>query len=354
MRIQSASAVVLPIALLVLAVAGIGGAADEKRPAASQGPPPTGVEVMQVATGNVTAIITAIGTLQADESVVIRPEIAGRVAEITFAEGRPVKQGEPLLRLDDSIARAEVDQAEADLALAKSNYNRAIDLFGKGSGSARSRDESLAALQADTARLALARAKLDKTRIAAPFGGLLGLRQVSVGEYVTPGQAIVNLEDVDPVKVDFRVPEIFLGKLRTGQSIQVQVDAFSDEVFAGEVYALDPRIDVEGRSVALRARIANPQVKLRPGLFARVTLVTERRSDALLVPEQAIFARGAESFVYVVRDGKALLTPIELGLRQGARVEVRAGLQAGDQIVTAGHLKLRDGAPVRLIEPVGS
>lgn len=327
----------------------IGQSAEEKKPAAPQGPPPTGVEVATVEPGSVIATITAIGTLQADESVVIRPEIAGRVAKINFTEGQPVKAGELLFSLDDSIAQAEFDQAEADLALAKSNYDRAIDLFRKGSGSARSRDESLAGLQAATARLALARAKLDKTRIAAPFAGLLGLREVSVGDYVTPGHAIVNLEDVDPVKVDFRVPETFLAKLRTGQSIQVQVDAFANQVFEGEVYALNPRIDVEGRSVALRARIANPQGRLRPGLFARVTLVTEQRSDALLIPEQAIFARGAESFVFVVRDGKAALTRITLGVRQGVQVEVVEGLSAGDQVVAAGHLKLRDGAPVRVI-----
>lgn len=302
-----------------------------------------------VTTGNVTATITAVGTLQADESVVIRPEIAGRIAQVAFSEGQPVEAGALLLRLDDSIARAELDQAEADLSLAKSNYDRALDIFRKGSGSARSRDESLAALQADTARVALAHAKLEKTRIVAPFSGLLGLRQVSVGEYVTPGQAIVNLEDVDPVKVDFRVPEIFLARLRTGQPIQVQVDAYRGEVFEGEVYALDPRIDAQGRSVALRARIANREGKLRPGLFARVSLVTEQRSDALLIPEQAIFARGAESFVYVVREDKAMLTPIALGLRQGVQVEVVKGLNGGDQVVSAGHLKLRDGAPVRVV-----
>lgn len=346
--------VLLLIATATLAAIGLGNAADDKKPATPQGPPPTGVEVAMVTTGSVTATITAVGTLQADESVVIRPEIAGRIAQVAFSEGQPVEAGALLLRLDDSIARAELDQAEADLSLAKSNYDRALDIFRKGSGSARSRDESLAALQADTARLALARAKLEKTRIVAPFGGLLGLRQVSVGDYVTPGQAIVNLEDVDPVKVDFRVPETFLARLRTGQPIQVQVDAFRGEIFEGEVYALDPRIDAQGRSVALRARIANREGKLRPGLFARVSLVTEQRSDALLIPEQAIFARGAESFVYVVRDGKAVLTRITLGLRQGVQVEVMEGLSAGDQVVSAGHLKLRDGAPVRLVEPVKS
>lgn len=328
-----------------------GFAADEKPSAVPKGPPPTSVETATVTPGSVSATITAVGTLLADEAVVIRPEIAGRVAAINFSEGQPVKKGATLLTLDDSIPRAEYDQAQADLALAKSNYDRAIDLFRKGSGSARSRDESLAALQATTARLALARAKLDKTRIVAPFSGLLGLRQVSIGDYLTPGQDIVNLVDVDPLKVDFRVPETFLAKLRTGQSINVQVDAFAGQTFAGEVYALDPRIDTQGRSVALRARIANPNAELRPGLFARVTLVTEQRNDVLLIPEQAIFARGADSYVYVIRDGKAVLTRIILGLRQGVQVEVVEGLAAGDQVVSAGHLKLRNGAPVRIVEP---
>ncbi len=344
----------LLIGISALLFSSLGPAADDKKPPAAKGPPPTSVEIATVAPGPVSATITAVGTLQADEAVVIRPEIAGRVAEIRFSEGQAVNEGALLIKLDDSIPRAELDQAEADLALAKSNYDRAIDLFRKGSGSARSRDESLAALQAATARLALARAKLDKTRITAPFSGLLGLRQVSVGGYLSPGQSIVNLEDIDPVKVDFRVPETFLAKLHTGQAISVTVDAFADQQFSGEVYALDPRVDAEGRSVALRARIANPRGELRPGLFARVTLVTEQRSNALLIPEQAIFARGAESYVYVVRDGKAVLTRITLGLRQGVHVEVVDGLAAGDQVVSAGHLKLRNGAPVRIMEAAQS
>ncbi|HEY5790293.1 MAG TPA: efflux RND transporter periplasmic adaptor subunit [Gammaproteobacteria bacterium] len=342
----------LPAALLVLALLSACQPADtpaggKPEAAATKGPPPVAVETVTVATGQVSATITAVGTLQADESVVIRPEIAGLVTEISFAEGRPVERGATLVRLDDSILRAELAQAEADLAQARREYERNLDLFKKGSGSARARDEATAALEVNTARIALARARLDKTRIRAPFGGLLGLRAVSVGDYVTPGQALVNLEDVDPVKVDFRVPEVFLARLRPGQQLSLEVDAFPGQAFSGEVYALDPRIDAEGRSIALRARIDNLEGVLRPGLFARVQLVTARRDDALLVPEEAVFARGEQLFVYRVVDGKAVLTPVRLGTRQGAKVEVAEGLAAGEQVVSAGHHKLRPGAPVR-------
>ena len=325
-------------------------AGDAKPATAPKGPPPVAVETAAVERSPITATITAVGTLQADESVVIRPEIAGRVTELAIDEGAAVRAGTVLLRLDDSILRAELAQAEADLALAKSDYERNVDLFKKGSGSARARDEATANLEATTARVALARARLDKTVVRAPFGGLLGLREVSVGDYVTPGQSIVNLEDVDPVKVDFRVPEVFLARLRAGQGLSVEVDAFAGRTFEGEVFALDPRIDAEGRSVALRARIANPDGVLRPGLFARVTLVTARREDALLVPEEAIFARGEQLFVYRVIEGKAELTPVRLGERQGARVEVTEGLAAGERVVSAGHHKLRPGAPVRAVD----
>lgn len=347
--------IALPAALFVLLLGACtpqgGNNASAGPAAAPKEPPPVAVEAMAVTRGPVSATITAVGTLQAEESVVIRPEIAGLVTEIAFDEGRPVARGATLIRLEDSILRAELAQAEADLALAKSDYERNLDLFKKGSGSARARDQATAELEATTARVALARARLDKTRIRAPFGGLLGLRQVSVGDYVTPGQEIVNLEDVDPVKVDFRVPEVFLSRLHAGQALSVEVDAFPGQTFTGEVYALDPRIEAQGRSIALRARIANPERVLRPGLFARVTLVTAQREDALLVPEEAVFAQGDQQFVYRISDGKAALTPVRLGDRQGALVEVVEGVAAGDQVVSAGHHKLRDGAPVR---PVGA
>jgi len=318
--------------------------------AAQQTPRPVvPVEAVGVEVGTITDEVSAIGTLRSNESVIIRPEIAGRIAGIHFSEGEPTRIGALLFALDDAIYQAELTEAEASLLLAQRNYERAAELYTKGAGTARGRDEAEAVLQTDRARVVLAKARLEKTRISAPFDGILGLRQVSIGDYVTPGQDLVNLENIDPIKVEFRVPERFLSGLARGQGLRVTVDAFPGRAFEGEVYALDPRVDTAGRSVAIRARVPNSDRVLRPGLFARVNLAIESRKNALIVPEQAIVPRGDERFVFKVVDGKAVMTKVILGQRRTGRVEIVDGLEPGDVVVTAGQIKIRDGAPVKVV-----
>lgn len=335
---------------LCLALAGATVVAVHAAPPAGATPPAIPVEAVGVRTGAVATELTAVGSLRADESVIIRPEIAGRVAAVAFDEGQRVTAGQLLLRLDGTIQQAELDQAQAALVLAERNAQRAKELFAKGAGTARSVDETAAELQAATAQVALSKARLSKTELRAPFAGVVGLRQVSVGDYVTPGQALVNLEDLDPVKAEFRLPETTLALLRPGQAIRVGVDAFPDRSFEGEVYAIDPRVDPEGRSVVLRARLPNPQHLLRPGLFARVTLVVDRNPNALLVPEQAVFPRGERQFVYRVLDSKAVLTAVRTGQRREGQIAILEGVSASDTVVTAGQMKLRDGASVQIID----
>jgi membrane fusion protein (multidrug efflux system) len=215
----------------------------------------------------------------------------------------------------------------------------------------RALDEARAALQAAQADIELAQARLEKATLKAPLSGIVGLRSVSVGAYVTPGERIVELADVDPVKVDFRVQELALSELRRRQPIRVTVDALPGKVFEGEIDAIDPIVDVAGRAIRLRARIPNPRGELSPGLFARVQIVVERREGALLVPESAVFAEGVRRFVYRVLDGHAVLTVVELGQRRPGQVEVRKGLAREDVVVTAGHQQLRDGSPVEVLKP---
>jgi membrane fusion protein (multidrug efflux system) len=319
---------------------------QEKAPTAS---PPTTVEAVVVQPQEVAEEIVVIGTLASNESVIIRPEIAGRVSKINFSEGERIKKGQALVSLDASVQEAELKEAEAALSVSRRNFERAEELLRKGVGAVRQRDEALGALEADRARVALMHARLQKMTLTAPFDGVLGLREVSVGAYVTPGQNIVNLENIDPVKVEFRVPETSLRDLREGQSIRIRVDAYPKAEFNGEVYAIDPRIDAGSRSVAIRARIPNPDGKLRPGLFAKVALVTHRRNN-VVAPEAAIEPRGDEQFVYRVVDGKAALTKVQLGVRRAGKVEIVKGLAPGDLVVTAGQIKLRDGAPVRVVQ----
>ncbi|HEX7037549.1 MAG TPA: efflux RND transporter periplasmic adaptor subunit [Pseudomonadales bacterium] len=310
-----------------------------------QAPPPT-VEVAPVEVGSVVRSVEAVGTLRANESVTLRPEIAGRVSAIHFEEGQPVTAGQLLVSLDDSVYAAEVREKEADRKLAALEHDRARQLVDARAAPVEVRDRALAELQAAEAAVDLARARLDKTRIRAPFSGTVGLRRVSVGDFVNVGQDLVNLVEIDPLKVDFRVGEVHLPSVAPGQTIEVAVDAFPERRFSGEVYAIEPLVDVNGRAVVIRARLPNEDGVLRPGLFSRVELIIDTAAAALLVPESAIVPRGDQHFVYRLVDGRALLTEVLLGKRESQRVQIVEGIAAGDVVITAGQLKLRDGVAV--------
>ncbi|CAO3402244.1 efflux RND transporter periplasmic adaptor subunit [Azospirillum palustre] len=330
------------------------GAAGAAKPPG--GAPPMPVEAAQVRVGTVERTVTAVGSLLSNESVVVRPEIAGRISEIAFKEGQRVAKGTVLVRLDDAIARATLAQAQASIAFSRAELSRADQLVRQNTGPLRNREQASAKLLADEAAVQLARAQLDKQVIAAPFDGVLGLRKASVGDFVQAGKDIVNLEDIDTLKLDFRVPEMFLPAVKVGQTVRVAVDAFGGRSFDGTVYAIDPLVDVNGRALAIRARVPNPDGSLRPGLFARVSLTLTTVPDAVLIPEQAIVAFGKDQFVFKVVDGKVVQTRVVLGERRNAEVEIAKGLAPGDMVVTAGQLKIRDGVPVTVLpaKPAGS
>lgn len=337
------------VAATALVLAGAG-------PAAAQDGKPQGlpVEVAPVEQRAMTDEILVVGTLLANESVVVRPEIAGRVHEIAFDEGGRAAEGDLLIRLDDGSLKAELTKAEANLDLSRRNFQRADELYRRQNLAASTRDEALAKLRADEAALAVARVNLEQTELRAPFGGMLGLRKVSVGDYLRAGDPIVNLDDVDPIKVDFRVPEVFAHRLRTGQTIQVTVDAVPGEAFQGTVYAIDPQVDVEGRSVLLRARIPNQDGPLRPGMFARVTLILDQRADALVVPEEALIPQGTKHMVFKVVNNTVEAAPVTVGQRRKGLAEITSGLAAGDMVITAGHIKVGPGMPVTPLPAAGT
>lgn len=306
------------------------------------------VEVEAAAVDRIEISIPAVGSLRSDESITMSPEIDGRLSEIRVKEGEKVKAGTVVAVLDQSVYLAEIAQIEASLALSRANFQRATELLQRNAGTVRARDEAQAALRQDEASLALAKAQLEKTRIVAPFDGVLGLRRVSLGQYLQAGTEVINLEAIDPLKVDFRVPELYFPVVRVGQEISISVDALPGESFAGTVYAIDPQVDVGGRSIVIRARVPNPDERLRPGLFVRVSLVYDAREAAVLVPEQAIVPIGGKKFVYRLIDGRVVQTEVVLGERVGTRVEIRSGVAAGELVVTAGQLRIDDGDAVRV------
>ena len=328
--------------------------APVKSPAANAAPSKAGapgeilVEAAGVSVERLPRSITTVGSLRSDETIVVRPEVAGRVASIAFKEGERLAAGSVLISLDDSVQRAELARAEANLALSKSKHDRALELRDKGFISGQAIDEAENNLRVASAELQLARARLAKTRISAPFDGIIGLRQVSAGDYVKEGQDLVNLEKTDPLKMDFRVPEVHHADVREGQSLQITLDALPDQSFEGRVYAINPLLDASGRALVIRARVPNSRSHLRPGMFARVRLLTAEVVDSLVVPEESIFTVGEDRFVYRIVEGRAERRKVETGMRAGGKVEIASGLSATDRVVTAGHIKLREGAPVRV------
>jgi len=292
--------------------------------------------------------LSAVGSLRSDESVVLRPEVAGRIQAIDFKEGQPVKQGQLLIRLDDSVPRAELAQARANLTLAQSHYRRAVELQGKGFVSQQARDESASTLKVQEAAVALAQARLDKMTITAPFAGIVGLRSVSVGDYVNQGQDLAPLEAIDPLKVDFRVPEMYLSKVRVGQQLTLRLDALPGQERRGLVYAVSPLVDAGGRSILLRATVANQDGVLRPGMFARVQLLFNE-DKALVAPEAALSPSGETQYVYRVENGVAHRREVTIGERRVGRVEILTGVALNDQLVVSGLQRVTDGAPVTIV-----
>jgi membrane fusion protein (multidrug efflux system) len=290
--------------------------------------------------------ITAVGSLRSDESITVRPEVAGRIAFIGFQEGQRVPKGAALVRLDPAINQAEVQQAQANLTLARAKYERANELQGKGFISGQAKDEAENNLKVAEAALALANARLAKTEIKAPFSGVIGLRSVSVGDYVKEGADMVNLESIDALKVDFRVPEVYLRQVAVGQTLKVTLDALPGKAYDGKVFAINPLVDAAGRAMVIRAQVKNTDTALRPGMFARVRLITQATDDALVLPEQALVPQGDDQYVYRVVDGKANRVKVVTGQRRDGMVEIVEGVAAGDLVVNAGQLKLRDGSPV--------
>lgn len=317
------------------------------------GPPGTSagaivIEATKVKSVRMAQGLTAVGSLRSDESVTIRPEVSGRISHIGFREGQRVAKGATLIRFDTAVQRAELEQAEANLGLSKSRIERSRDLFTKGFISAQARDEAESNFKVAQATYDLSEARLTKLEIKAPFSGIVGLRMVSIGDYVKDGQDIVNLEEIDPLKVDFKIPEIYLKKIAVGQSLQITLDAFPDQTYQGTVFAINPLVDVNGRSIVIRATVKNTEVRLRPGMFARVRLLFSDERDSVAVPEQSLIPVGDEQYIFKVVDGHAQRFKVEIGQRRGGQVEILQGLTAGDLVVTAGQLKLRDGSQVTI------
>ena len=351
---------IFSLLLIGLLYAGCGSTTDEEpagdakqKPARQEGNKTQArglpVKAQEVIVGRVVDTVSAVGTLLAEESVIIRPEIDGRIMDLHFEEGQAVRSGGKLVTIDSSQYSAQLNAVKADLRTEQQRFERLQELFEKKFISKEALDTQQGAVEKLAAKVEEANSILKKTVINAPFSGVVGLREISPGAYLRAGSDIVKLENISSIKVDFRVPEVYLSKLTGKPVVSLKLDAYPNNVFKGKVYAIQPGIDESTRTVLMRARISNKQQKLKPGMFARVSLTLDVRTDAISIPEEALWPQGTKNYVYKIVDGMVNLTEVQVGKRKPGSVEISRGLEPGDFVVTEGQIKLRDGAPVSVL-----
>ena len=294
--------------------------------------------------------IEAVGSLTAIQDVAIASEVTGKVVDIAFESGAPVTAGEMLVRLDDDDDRALLQSLRAELRLAQVEHRRVANLRRSAAFSQSQLDRVESERASLEARVERQRVLVAKKTMRAPFDGVLGIRRVSLGSIVSPGDLLVRLQSVDPIYVDFTVPERHRSQLAVEQSLQVEVAAWRGERFAGTVTAVDPAVDVRSRTLTIRGELPNSERRLQPGMFATVHLIVGAGRDVLTLPRTAIsfFAYG-ESVFRIDAEGDRLIVhrqPVEIGRTRDGRVEILSGLEPDEQVVHTGHLKLRDGQSV--------
>lgn len=339
-----------------------GGPAKGGAPGASR---VAGVEVAKVEAQSLRDDAQAVGSLRARQSVMLRPELVGRISALNFKDGGPVRRGQILVQFDDQLQRAELQQMQAQLAIAQAGFKRTQELVAEQFLAQQALDTSAANLKVAQAQLALAQARLNRMAVRAPFDGTAGIRLVNVGDYVKDGADLVALEDARQMLVDYRLPERFGGKVKPGQTVELTLDAMPGQNFKAVVEAIEPLIDANGRSLGVRALLsrAGQTAQLRSGMFARVSTVFSVNDAALVVPEEAIVPQGGTQFVIkvVAPEAGAKLPAdvkfvsqrqeVELGVRRSGKVEIVAGVAEGETVVVAGQQRLqKDGSPLRVVE----
>jgi membrane fusion protein (multidrug efflux system) len=321
----------------------------EAAAAVGRGPAAVPVAIAPAEAGTLRERIEAVGTTLARQAVDIVPLTSGRIAEIAFSPGERVEAGQVLVRLDDEAERAAVAEAEAGLREAELALERAKKLRTNNTVAQATVDELEAAYLGARARVDGARKRLADRTVEAPFAGLVGMRRVDVGARVDDDTVLTTFDDLAEIEIEFSVPEVFFGRVRTGQPVTATSTAFPGRAFSGRIATIDTRIGQISRAFRVRAVLPNPDLVLPAGMFMHVEVVLEER-PAVLIPEEAVVAEGDRTFVFTVRDRKAERRPVRLGQRQAGTVEVLDGVAAGEPVVREGVQRLRDGAAVSLAD----
>jgi membrane fusion protein (multidrug efflux system) len=342
----------LRVAVALIAFAAVGCARGG--PGGGFSMPPMRVETAVATKEHVFDRFEAVGSIEGADAITVVSEIAANVVSLPYREGRPVTQGALLAQLDDAQLKADVDRTSALRDQAHSTYDRVKSVVEQAAGSAQDLDDAAAALKVAEANYALAKTRLSKARITAPFGGVVGSKRVSPGAYLRVGDAITDLARISELKIVFSAPERYLAKLKPGAAASVSTTAYPGYALQGRIDVIDPVLDPNTRSARVTARARNPGGKFRPGMSANVAVVLSERMHALTIPSEAVFAEGNQTFVYVVQaDSTVARRAVTLGTRLSDVVEVVKGLEAGQRVVRAGHQKLFESARVIPIESQG-
>lgn len=343
--------IIRAVLITTLALAGCGrskGAnGDPAGAGAGGGPMAMPVDVALARTDTVTETIRATGQVEAVQAIELRPEVEGRIVGIMVSEGREVAQGAPLFKIDDTELKAQVARLEAERDLADQALTRTRELIAKNASSTADLEQAEATARSAAAQLDLQQVRLDRTVVRAPFAGVVGQRLVSLGDYVTSATRLTTLQTVDPQRAAFTVPESYAQQLQTRQRVSFTVAALPDRRFTGTVDFVDPRVELPGRTITVKASVPNPQRVLMPGMFIEASIAAETRPNAVVIPEDAVLPLSGSDFVWVVTEGKAARRQVTLGIRVPGFVEVRDGIAAGEQVVVGGLERLFEGAPVR-------
>ncbi len=309
---------------------------------------PTPVEAAVAKNGTILRRVSTVGTLKAIQSVSLRPEVSGKIAKIHFEEGQEVKAGDPLYKIEDDMYKAKVKETEARLALDRTEYSRAVKLLEKNFGTVQQKDKAYASMSISEANLEEAKIRLDNTVVKAPFDGVMGLSNVSVGATVSESVELANIVDFDPIYVDFSVPESYLPFVHVGDVVDVTIEDFDILPVEATIKAIAPEIDEATRTITIRAIMDNKELAYRPNEFARVLVLAGKIENAVLIPETAIEREGDEEFVNLIVDNVGVRTTVSTGMRDGSEVEITHGVKAGDIVITAGQFKVRDGDEVKI------
>lgn len=307
------------------------------------------VVVTEVTEKPFASIVEALGTAAANEAIVVTAQETDKVQTLYFEDGELVKKDQLLVTMNTVEERARLSELEVNLAEARRQLARVRDLAKENAASEQVLDERKAAVDALVAQISVAKAQIADREIRAPFDGLLGTRQISEGALVRPGDQITTLDDIHTLKVDFSVAERHLPSVKLNQKVQASSVAYPDRVFEGVISHIASRVDPVTRAIQVRALVSNPELDLRPGMLLQI-VVEKNITNSLVIPEAALVPINDEQFVYVVEEGKVQRTKVILGERRTGEVQILDGIQSGQQVVTAGTIRLRDGVAVKVVE----